>query len=270
MFRQIDHCVIVLPDLARAMDNARAAGFAVEYGGRHREGVTENALIAFADGAYIELIAPTGEHPDEGHRWFPRLNQGGGLVDLCLLSDDLDAEVERLQAAGLPYSPVRDQGRNRADGVPIDWRLSVPDGPVGTSGLPFLIEDVTARNLRVADDEPRTTHANGARGLAGVTILVNDLDGERARWRSLLGTEPRPLSLSDEDNPSAYIFPVAPHGHQWIMLSVAGSQSASDYLSSAGQGPFRITLAGATDQLAPGESTSIDPHLMGGARIQIG
>lgn len=73
-----------LGHLDDAITNAREAGFTVIPGGTHADGATHNALIAFTDGAYIELIAPTNGIEGKDHRWFPRLASGGGLVDMCL------------------------------------------------------------------------------------------------------------------------------------------------------------------------------------------
>ena len=56
MLQGIDHIVIAVVDLAVASRNYEGLGFTVVPGGRHPVG-THNALIAFADGAYIELIA---------------------------------------------------------------------------------------------------------------------------------------------------------------------------------------------------------------------
>ncbi|TMJ30929.1 MAG: VOC family protein, partial [Alphaproteobacteria bacterium] len=52
----IDHLVIMFPDLETAIRDYTELGFTVVRGGSHPTG-THNALIAFADGAYVELIA---------------------------------------------------------------------------------------------------------------------------------------------------------------------------------------------------------------------
>ena len=41
-------------------------------------------------------------------------------------------------------------------------------------GLPFLIEDVTPRSLRVPHEPEQVTHRNGVTGIAGVTVLASD------------------------------------------------------------------------------------------------
>ncbi len=53
----IDHIVILVPDLEQAERDYTARGFTVTPGGEHAGGLTHNALIALADGSYLELIA---------------------------------------------------------------------------------------------------------------------------------------------------------------------------------------------------------------------
>src|SRR5439155_1412482 len=68
--RGIDHIVIAVPDLAAARTSYAALGFTVVPGGRHPVG-THNALIAFGDGSYVELIAFYEDNP--AHKWWTPL-----------------------------------------------------------------------------------------------------------------------------------------------------------------------------------------------------
>ena len=70
MLKGIDHLVIVVPELEAAVATYRGLGFTVVPGGRHPIG-THNALIAFTDGSYLELIAFF--EPNAQHRWHQRL-----------------------------------------------------------------------------------------------------------------------------------------------------------------------------------------------------
>src|SRR5216684_222849 len=56
MLKGIDHIVIVVRDLDAAVADYGRLGFTVVRGGRHPSMGTHNALIAFSDGAYFELI----------------------------------------------------------------------------------------------------------------------------------------------------------------------------------------------------------------------
>ena len=53
----LDHVVIRVNDLERVIADYTALGFTVQRGGTHADGVTHNALVGFADGSYLELIA---------------------------------------------------------------------------------------------------------------------------------------------------------------------------------------------------------------------
>ena len=57
MISAIDHIVILVHDLEAAVRDYTALGFTVVPGGEHADGRSRNALIAFADGSYLELIA---------------------------------------------------------------------------------------------------------------------------------------------------------------------------------------------------------------------
>ena len=106
MLRGIDHLVIVVPDLAAAIKTYRDLGFTVVAGGRHTGVGTDNALIAFRDSSYLELVGFYEPRPD--HRWWAPLQTGGGLVDFCLRTDDLGGDAAVLRQAGVDMgdSPV--------------------------------------------------------------------------------------------------------------------------------------------------------------------
>ncbi|MCS7002850.1 MAG: VOC family protein, partial [Dehalococcoidia bacterium] len=162
MITRIDHLVIVVTDLDRAIDAYQALGFTVVPGGQHRAGLTKNALIGFPDGAYLELVTYIDFANAPGHRWYWTYQRGGGLEDLCLGSTDLASDVAALNAAGVAYSPPRVMGRTRPDGHQVEWRLS--HAPSDAVYLPFLLEDITPRDLRVPSGAD-ARHANGVLGV---------------------------------------------------------------------------------------------------------
>ncbi len=180
----IDHLVIVVPELEAAIASYRGLGFTVVPGGRHPIG-THNALIAFADGAYLELIAFF--EPNAQHRWYQRLQQGGGLIDICLQTDDLAGDVRAFRDAGVAIADPRPLSRVRPDGYELRWVLSIPETHGGVA--PFLIEDETPRDERV----PRATStANGATGIRLVTVAVSDVRGRPAVVRARARRDGRP------------------------------------------------------------------------------
>jgi hypothetical protein len=173
MLRQLDHVVLVVRDLASAIADHRRRGFTVTPGGEHADGATHNALIPFADGSYIELVAFRDLGRSLTHRWWKVAADGGGFADFALLSDDLATDSAAL--ADLVKSPPKEDGRIRPDGVAIKWRTAVLKPP-----LPFVIEDLTARELRVPGGAA-AEHANGAKGIASVVVGAVDIGD--AEWR---------------------------------------------------------------------------------------
>ena len=164
------------------MASYRGLGFTVQPGGRHPGRTSHNALVVFADGAYIELIAWMAPAPQE--RWWQVLQaHGEGYVDFALLPRDTMAVLEAARGRGLHtlIGPV-DGGRVRPDGAQLHWRTARH----ATPDLPFLCGDLTPRALRVPEGEARK-HANGAQGVAELRIAVDDLDATVARYAALLG-----------------------------------------------------------------------------------
>lgn len=178
----LDHLVILVPDLATAIADYTAAGFTVVPGGTHADGATHNALVVFADGAYLELIAFLRDAP--GHRWGGHAARGhSGFIDFALLPrPDVGTVVAEAAARGLAYQGPVDGGRLRPDGERLVWQIGMPPEPA----LPFLCGDVTPRALRVPEGALRT-HPNGATGVAALTVAVGDITAARAQYAALLG-----------------------------------------------------------------------------------
>ncbi len=178
---RLDHLVILVRDLDQAVRNYEGLGFAVTPGGEHADGLTRNALIPFRDGSYLELVAFLDPEDTRDNVWGWRafLPSGGGLIDYCATSDDLGADARGLEERGLGLEGPTDGGRRLPDGTEIRWRVARirQDGRL----LPFLIEDLTLRSLRVPGG-PAAEHPNGAVGISGLEIVAPDA---RAAARTL-------------------------------------------------------------------------------------
>lgn len=266
MIHRIDHLVIISSDLERAVADATTAGFTVVPGGTHADGATHNALIGFADGSYIELIAPTNGTEGTSHRWFPRLQAGGGLVDLCLGSDDMVADLREINNRGRAYSAPIENGRLRPDGVELRWIGSMPPGPVGGTGWPFLIEDVSPREYRVPHDPAAVTHANGALGVAGVTILANDLTQVTGDYEAITNLDARTMTSPLDDSPLATFINFA---HSWLMITQPTAGHAREHLERYGQGPYAVVLRTHDGPITPGTGKAIDSNLLSGAHFEL-
>lgn len=177
----LDHVVIAFHDLERAIAGWQAQGYTVVRGGRHPGRTSHNALVAFEDGSYVELIAWAEPGPSE--RWYNMLMQyGEGLMDFALLPESVPRAIEEAKARGLHLNGPIDGGRVRPDGVELQWQTARQT----TFDLPFLCGDVTPRELRVPAGEARK-HANNAIGIARVVVAVDDVEASLKRYEALLG-----------------------------------------------------------------------------------
>ena len=180
----LDHIVIAVDDLDAAIADFTDLGFTVLPGGRHANGATHNALIVLADGTYLELMALTGDEPQAGTTDYSFLLQDGeGFVGYCMTSDDLDADAMQMGARGVEVGTLTAGGRKLKDGTEIKWQTVSIDASMS----PFFIQDVTARNLRVPTDPASTQHANGATGIIGLTIVVENVQEAMVHYWQITG-----------------------------------------------------------------------------------
>jgi catechol 2,3-dioxygenase-like lactoylglutathione lyase family enzyme len=239
-----DHIVIAVNDLDQTVADYTAAGFTVTPGGEHKHGISHNALVTFQDGAYFELIAFRNGGEGHGTHWPATLRQGEGFVDYALRTDDLEQEVSALRAAGLAYSDPKDGGRFRPDGQRVDWQTIRFQGPgAGPARLPFYCHDLTERSLRVPGGAT-AEHENGVTGVAGVTVVVHDLESASLEFSALSGADG--VDVEREDG-RARRFPI---GAGWIEV-IEPSPASSDaraYLDTRGELPFMITLSSTNER----------------------
>lgn len=255
MLEAIDHIVIVVADLERAIHDYGALGFTVVRGGRHNIG-THNALIAFADGSYMELIAFLA--PVESHPWYQALAHGGGLVDFCVRSDSLADDVEALTGAGVSIGEPFAMSRERPDGYRLAWTLSIPNPPFNGC-VPFIISDDTPRDERVPRER---THRNGASGIARLTIAVRDASRASRWYEAVLARKVEPVERSDLDA-AGVRFMAGPHEIE--LVAPRSPQSPVAALLNGREGaPYEAVLTG--NAPAPG---LLDPALAHGARLRI-
>lgn len=237
----IDHVVVAVADLGRAIADYRRLGFTVEEGGEHPGRGSRNALVVFADGSYFELIAFDRPVPD--FRWWQVLDRSGsGLVDYALLPRDIDRDVAAAQARGLDFENPVDGGRARPDGERLVWKTARSP----RSDTPFFCGDVTARKLRVPEGAVRQ-HPNGAQGIGSVVVAVSDIERSSSRYAALFGEPAVPshalpglgVRLAHLSAGHGVITLIAPAGEG------AAAAAVSDHLAQRGEGPFAIGLTGA-------------------------
>ena len=204
---RFDHAVVVVESLAEAVRDYRAAGFLVTPGGRHDAIPTENALIAFEDGGYLELMALRDHEARESlrlrragagwerelrassaiaRRFLPRLAAAPGVADFALCGAPLARFAAEARRRGFPMAGPTPMSRERPDGVRLEWAIAFP----AAEHIPFFLEDRTPRALRVPAGPEATAHPNGARGLAEVSVRVTDVPGAALAYADLFGITP--------------------------------------------------------------------------------
>ncbi|MBI2469540.1 MAG: VOC family protein [Candidatus Rokubacteria bacterium] len=251
MLTGIDHLVIAVGDLETAIARYTELGFTVVLGGRHPV-ATHNALIALADGAYLELLAFYEETP--GHRWWGLL----GLIDFCLRTDDLAGDTEAFRRAGVDMDGPRPFSRVRPDGYTLRWLLSVPRGS-HRGVAPFLIQDETPREERVPR-EPQ--HPNRVVGIIELTVAVYEVGAVQRWYEEALGQTGQPVGLLHL-GADGVDFTVG--AHRLRFLAPRGKRgSLRDWLVTRGPSPYAATLL-----TAYGPAGLLDPARTLGARLEL-
>jgi hypothetical protein len=187
----IDHVIVAGKDLQSMQAKLAAIGIPTEYGGRHSNHATEMALVSFPDGSYLELLAIQPDADPQAvaaYVWARQLQKEAGPCAWAARLKDIDPEVKRLRAAGVPVGQAVRGGRNRPDGTRLEWEATqVGEEPSGTY-FPYLERDLTPRALRAFPRGKPTTQ--DFKGVATVVIAVRDLDAAIKRFRQAYDMPP--------------------------------------------------------------------------------
>jgi catechol 2,3-dioxygenase-like lactoylglutathione lyase family enzyme len=256
MITGIDHIVVVVPKLEPAKSSYTQLGFTVVPGGSHRAYGSRNALVAFADRSYIELIA--FEDPALKHPWGDKLKSGGGLIDFCCRTSDLRAEVKAFRGAGINISDPSPLTRTRPDGYLLKWVLAIPARDSGV--VPFLIEDETPRDERVPK---QSEHRNGVLGIAALTLALDSLERIGAFYSRVLSAQPSKIDRPELDA-SGLSFPVGSSALE-LLASTRDRGPVADWIRSRGSSPFAARFKSAS-----ANHLTLDPSLTAGALFSIG
>ncbi|WP_323035921.1 VOC family protein [Pararhodobacter sp.] len=163
-----DHFVLLVNDLDAAARDFEALGFTVLERADTSHGTTIFKFVSFADGSYILLTAFTSDEGRKGHRLGTVLDAGEGWADYSFVVPDATAAGTALVSAGFAARGPVSVSNVLAGGE--KWGLDLlmtGRGAGGDAALPFLISDVEGRGHRIPGP---STHANGATGIASVTV----------------------------------------------------------------------------------------------------
>lgn len=192
----LDHIILlVTPSTLNSLPPFLTENFTITPGGRHADNLTENKLICFRDGSYIELIAfiTTSEDERAKHWWGNK--KDGGIIDFACTTPsttntgedalkhhkDLQARLLGSSSKAVYDLPVPGGRIRDSDGQEIKWHVTFPAlGPSSSSSassyprglVPFFCHDITPRSLRVPVAEEYITHPCGAEGIKALTVCV--------------------------------------------------------------------------------------------------
>ncbi|KAJ3488558.1 hypothetical protein NLI96_g2743 [Meripilus lineatus] len=264
--RIIDHIVHLSPSgqLAEEIKAWTDLGFNVIPGGTHADGLTENALVAFHDGAYLELISfthPISDYPEgspdrekrEKHPWGTKHY---GFIDFAFLGNSGDPSIAELinRRSGTDGSQVTylrevPGGRTRKDGEILKWLISAPSGSTSVDGdvrgqLPFFCGDLTPRHLRVPSNARDVEHPNASVGIISIQLLASpkSIHGLSKQLTSVLGVPPESSSDNGETK-----WPLESPGNfsrkpTILHLRPPATDDESKWLAERGNGVYQVGI----------------------------
>jgi catechol 2,3-dioxygenase-like lactoylglutathione lyase family enzyme len=235
MLTRIDHVMICVPDLAKAIETYTRIGFDVRPGGVHTGRGTENA-IAFNAEDYVELMAVRDRaeylaaSPDGGLLEF--LAKGGGFRYVAVQSDDLAADVAAMRGRGVDVSDVADGERRTPAGQLLLWKAARL-GPANALPI-FFIQHLTPLAER------RGTvgrHPNGIERVDRVYVAVTDVGASASVYGRVLGLPVPKIQRGAVIKSDMAVFDLGPTG-----LTIAQPMEpgpAAEALARRGPGPFQ-------------------------------
>jgi len=135
---RIDHIILAIEDLDRGMQQfEEITGVMPIYGGEHPNGDTQNAIIAFQDGMYLEILAPK-----PGLDSIPTFFQGMNTltaVGFALNTNNIVRLHQELQGLQFKSDEIQDGSRNTPSGKRLSWQMLMVSEPAFFMN-PFFID----------------------------------------------------------------------------------------------------------------------------------
>jgi hypothetical protein len=176
----LDHVVVMVDGIDAAEAQYNKLGFQVQPRGFHTKLGTANQLMIF-DTDYFEILGIVEDTTFNAERreW---LKDGGGLANVALATDGADLAFDAFKTAGLnPDAPlffdraVEIAGKSEKAAFRT---VRIPKTNMPVVGF-FVCEHLTPQFVYRAE---WAKHPNGARGIAGVTVIAE----QPAQWISEL------------------------------------------------------------------------------------
>lgn len=171
---KIDHVTIAGPSLAQLEQAFDQLGLTPDYGGPHSNGITHMSLLGFDDGSYIELISSLEAGRKDTAFWGEHIAGNGGPCAWAVYVDDVAAEAARMAALGITVRGPHYYNRHRPDGQLVEWHLAFLGDKGAGATLPFIIKDITPRELRARPSA--SVSGSLLTGIAKVILAVEDIE----------------------------------------------------------------------------------------------
>lgn len=240
MLSGLDHFIVLVNELNPAMETYRSLGFEVAPGGEHQAFGSHNALVPLADGTYLELVAFRDPALAATSFWgdaVRKLKVSEGFGAFVLASNDLSGDVKNIRKRSLDIADPQPGARRRPDGKEVAWHTALIGG-TRTGILPFLIEDVTRRELRI---EAARTGVGSRLRPKEVIVAVKNVEVARQAYRELMDIEPRYVQNTAGDLTGYRVS--APWGSIILAHSERKGNALADQLDQRGEGLYAVTLA---------------------------
>jgi catechol 2,3-dioxygenase-like lactoylglutathione lyase family enzyme len=239
MITGFDHFIVLVNHLENAIATYQRLGFDVRVGGEHPAFGSHNALVALADGTYIELVAFKDATRAARSFWSAAVNKlraGEGWGGFVLASNDLANDVAQWQRRALRVSAPSAGARVRPDGVRVEWHIALCDNsPVGL--LPLLIQDDTPRAWRIE----ASTQGLGSRArVHQVVVAVKNAERASRMYSALLDAEPIRVRNVTGDV-TGYRLTCA-WGTIILAQPMRRGNTLADQLARRGEGLYALTL----------------------------
>jgi catechol 2,3-dioxygenase-like lactoylglutathione lyase family enzyme len=246
MFTCIDHVVIAVSDLPRAIDQYRKLGFNVHPGGDHPGMGTHNAIALNRDD-YLELLAIRDQAEQKAAAGRPGswvagladfIAAGGGIRYIVVQSDDLAADVAAMRKRSVDVSDAVSGSRLTAAGQELRWKLALL-GPANPLPI-FFIQHMTPmdeRRKQVPAAKEGRLHPNGVYALERAYIVTGDVESTAALYARVLGLPQPAITKGTVIMSNMAVFQIGATGLGVVQPYAAGP--AADALERRGPGPFQ-------------------------------
>ena len=240
MLTRIDHVMICVRDLDRAVETYMRIGFDVHAGGVHPGRGTKNA-IAFNEADYLELLAlrdpaATAAAPGSEAGLLAFLERGDGFRYVAVQSDDLAADVAAMRQRGVDVSDLMDGRRTTPGGQELAWRAARL-GPANPLPI-FFVQHLTPLAERRRQVPRAGVHGNGVQRADRVYIAVPDVAAAAQAYGRVLGMPVPEVHRGNVIKADMAVFDLGPTG--LTVAQPAEPGPAAEALARRGPGPFQV------------------------------